>query len=232
MAYQERIKELCLENEVSCVVGRHASAEMDPKNREQVRGYIHYPDYDPGLSQKGKDSMAAIITIMPGVRKWHSSPAKRALQTTRYFCSDFHALPTAEKAFGPANPSGITEDTVDEWMETFNDDLLFDAYVASRDYVADQALALQRLIEMVQEADASYEGANIPFGIITHNEIGRLIKAWCKGLPIEDFVTDECDIAKGSFVIITFQPDGNITVEKSEDIDYTSHRFFSFDTME
>lgn len=232
MAYQKQIEELGLKNDVSCVVGRHASAEMDPKNREQVRGYIYYPDYDPGLSKKGTDSMAAIVGKMPGVNKWHSSPAERALQTTKYFCSDFHDVPASEKAFGPANPSSITDDVIDEWMETFNDDLLLDAYVASGDYVADQALALQRLIEMVQEADASYEGANIPFGIITHNEIGRLINAWCNGLPIKGFVTDECDIAKGSFVIITFHPDGNITVEKSEDIDYTNHRFFSFDSME
>ena len=215
MAYRKEIEELGLKNAVSCVVGRHASAELDIKNREQVRGYIYYPDYDPGLSQKGKDSMPAVVAKMPGVHEWHSSPAERAMQTTKYFCSDVHDLPVEEKAFGPSNPSGITDDVVDKWMETFNDDLLLDAYITSGEFVADQALALQRLLELIKKADTSYAGKNIPFGIITHNEIGRLIKAWCDGLPIKEFVTDKCDIAKGSFVIITFHPNGNIVVKRS-----------------
>lgn len=218
MAYRKRIEELGLENAVSCVVARHASAEMDPKNREQVRGYIHYPEYDPGLSQKGKDSMAEIVRKMPGVHKWYTGPARRSYETALYFCSDIHDLPEREEAFQPPNPSSITEDIIDEWMETFNDDLLLDAYVASGDYEADQERALLRLIGLIQVANVGYDGANIPFGVVVHNETGRLINAFCYGMPAKYFINDGCEIAKGEFVIITFHPDGNIEVRKSEDI--------------
>lgn len=213
MAYRKEVQELGLKSAVRFVLGRHDSAVLNLQDREQVHGYIYWPNYDPGLSEKGRKSVAE--TTRPPVDRWYSSPAKRAIETTLAFCHDFQHANT-EDAFRPADYSGVPESVVDQYMVDFDDDALYAAYAATGAPAKDQARALQRLGELIQEADASYKGLNIPFGVISHDEICRQIMAYALGLPVEQFTDDQCKIARGAFVIITVNPNGEIAVERSE----------------
>lgn len=216
MAYREEVKKLGLKNVIIFAVGRHDSAELDLENREQVHGYVNWPDYDPGLSEKGKAGVTETCAKgLPGISTWYTSRAKRAWETTNRYCHDFQ-MAHIDDAFNPADYSGVPEKVVDQYMQDFDDSALYAAYAATGAHKKDQDRALQRLIEIIKEVDA-YEGPHSKlhrrFAIISHDEICRQIMAWILVLPVEQFTSDECKIARGAFVVVTVNPDGNITIE-------------------
>lgn len=216
MAYRKEIAELGIKDAIIFAVGRHDSAELDLENPEQVHGYVNWPDYDPGLSEKGSASVTETCAKgLPGISTWYTSRAKRAWETTNRYCHDFQ-MAHIDDAFNPADYSGVPEKVVDQYMQDFDDSALYAAYAATGAHKKDQSRALQRLIEIIKKVDGyetRYE-LHKRFGIISHDEICRLIMAWCLGLPVEQFTSDECKIARGAFAIVTVNPDGTITVER------------------
>lgn len=220
MAYKKEIEELGLNDAVSFALGRHDSATLDMENREQVHGYVYYPNYDPGLSEKGIASVTETCAKgLPGVSEWYTSRAERAWETTNRYCHDFQ-MAHIEDAFNPADYSGVPERVVDQYMVDFDDNALYAAYMETGAHLNDQKRAVQRLLELIKERDNKAElKAHRRLGIVSHDEICRLIMAWVLELPAEQFTNDECKIARGAFVVITFNPDGNVTMKRSKDVE-------------
>lgn len=193
------------------VLARHESSMVNMADRQQVLEYAHGRS-DPGLSEQGLARAKATVTKLPVAIRikpdWRCGGSKRALQTAYIYAGQEVSGYKIDTAFNPANYDQVPETVIDQWLEKGDDKILYNAWMQTDVYKSQGVAVIQRIGEIVQEVRHIV-------GIVTHDEICRLIMAFFLCLRPENFVKDECRVIRGEIVVMRVFPDGNVEVKRT-----------------
>lgn len=189
------------EKAVKVVLVRHGSAALDLENLNEVYNYTR-GIYDPVLSEEGIEGVKVLWDKIPAVKFWFTSPKWRAYMTTLLLGGNLKRTGLLDIA----DYTDISIDIVEEYIKRgFDDVYIYSQWFQTEGYrkTVDRVGAAWELLKNMVIGEGN-------IGIVSHDEILRMLICIALGRDIDEFASEDLGIKRGEAVVINFDDDSKV----------------------